>query len=74
MGYIGAMGRHDADAFRQAVIAGTVIASFTVEGFGLERLAHLTVDEIALRFDEFDELTAFNRDARLPLRELQSAI
>ncbi len=74
MGYVGAVGRHDADVFRQALIAGSVIASFTVEGFGLERLAHLAPGEIARRYDEFAELTAFDRDSRLPLRELQSAI
>lgn len=74
MGYVGAVGSHDADVYRQALIAGSVIASFTVEGFGLERLAHLTPGEIARRYDEFAELTAFDRDSRLPLRELQSAI
>ena len=74
MGYIGAVGNCDGDTFRQAVVAGTVIASFTVEGFGLDRLAHLTPDEIDRRFEELAELTSFNSEARLPLRELQTAI
>ena len=73
MGYIGAVGSCNADAYRRALIAGSVIASFTVEGFGLEKLARLTPDEIEGRFDEFADLTAFNRDSTLPLREFQSA-
>lgn len=71
MGYVGAVGRNDADVYRRALIAGSVIASFTVEGFGLERLAHLTPDEVSRRFDEFAELTAFDRGSSLPLRKLQ---
>ena len=72
MGYIGATGKTDANAFRQAVIAGSVIASFTVEGFGLDRLANLTTDEIERRFEEFGELTTFDSTSGLPLRELQT--
>lgn len=74
MGYVGAAGDLEADTLRRAVIAGTVIASFTVEGFGLDRLAHLTPDEIAARYDEFADLTSFDSTMRLPLRELQSAV
>ena len=74
MGYIGAVGNCEGDTLKQAVVAGTVIASFTVEGFGLDRLANLTPDDIVRRFDEFAELTSFNSDAGLPLRELQTAI
>ena len=69
MGYIAATGQTDAQAFRQAVIAGSVIASFTVEGFGLDRLANLSNEEIARRFAEFAELTAFDTACGLPLRE-----
>ena len=68
MGYLGAVGKHDSATLRQAVVAGTVIASFTVEGFGLERLANLTSSEIADRFDVFAEMTAFDRTSALPLR------
>ncbi len=73
MGYIGATGETDAQAFRQAVIAGSVIASFTVEGFGLDRLANLSAGEIERRFEEFAELTTFDSTHGLPLRELQLA-
>lgn len=73
MGYIGATGETDAKAFKQAVIAGSVIASFTVEGFGLDRLANLSTDEIEQRFEEFADLTTFDSTNRLPLRALQPA-
>ncbi len=69
MGYIAATGRHDPETYRQAVIAGSVIASFTVEGFGLDRLAYLTNDEITDRFFEFEDLTTFDTAIRLPLRQ-----
>ena len=69
MGYIAATAKHDPESYRQAVIAGSVIASFTVEGFGLDRLANLTNDEIIDRFFEFEDLTTFDTAIRLPLRD-----
>ena len=69
MGYIAATSKHDPESYRQAVIAGSVIASFTVEGFGLDRLANLTNEEITDRFFEFEDLTTFDTAIRLPLRQ-----
>ena len=69
MGYIAATGKHDPESYRQAVIAGSVIASFTVEGFGLDSLAHLNDDEIVDRFSEFEDLTTFDTAIGLPLRQ-----
>ncbi len=61
MGYIAATDTLTADAFRNAVVAGSIIASFTVEGFGLERLLNLNNDEIVDRLTDFSELTAFRK-------------
>lgn len=44
---------------RRAVIYGSVMGSFTVEKFGLDRLRHLQPEEIASRFREFLRLTQF---------------
>lgn len=44
---------------RQAVVYGSILASFCVEEFGLERLARTTGDEIEARYREFAELTSF---------------
>ncbi len=73
MGYISATEKYDPETFRQAVIAASVIASFAVEGFGLERLAGITTEEIIDRFFEFEDLTTFDTVIRLPLRGSHSA-
>lgn len=43
----------DFDVLRRALAHGTVMASFTIEDFSLERLAKLTQEEIDRRYDEF---------------------
>lgn len=45
---------------RQALVYGSVMASFAVEEFGLARLLRLTSDEIARRFSEFQAMTHFD--------------
>jgi sugar/nucleoside kinase (ribokinase family) len=49
MGSLAGRKGRDAKAIREALIDGTVMASFAVEGFGLERLAGLTGEEMAAR-------------------------
>lgn len=44
---------------RRAIIFGSVMASFTVEGFSLDRLRRLEYQEIESRFREFKRLTHF---------------
>jgi sugar/nucleoside kinase (ribokinase family) len=41
---------------QQALAHGTIIASFAIESFSLDRLARLTKDEIARRYTEFQAL------------------
>ena len=51
-GFIGYLARHEnlnEDVYRQAVIMGTTMASFTVEEFSLDRLANLKPSEITNR-------------------------
>ncbi len=43
----------DFDALRQALVHGTVIASFTIEAFSLERLAKLTHAELVRRYEQY---------------------
>ena len=59
MGYVSASGDTCPNTIRRAAIVGSVMASFTVEAFGLERLAYLSAEDIRQRFDEFIELTRF---------------
>jgi len=57
MGYVAAMGRWDEATLRRAMIYGSVMASFNVEKFSMERLKTLTKAEIETRFKEFRRLT-----------------
>jgi sugar/nucleoside kinase (ribokinase family) len=59
MGYLAGTGRTDEATLRQAVVFGSVMASFNVEKFSLGRLRELTFTEVQLRFREFQELTRF---------------
>jgi sugar/nucleoside kinase (ribokinase family) len=57
MGYLAGVGRSDWESLKQAVVFGSVIASFNVEKFSLERLKELTFTEVEMRFKEFREMT-----------------
>lgn len=59
MGYLSATGNLSEAAVRQAIIFGSVMASFTVEAFSLDRLRILDYKEIEARFREFKRLTHF---------------
>ena len=49
----------DEEALRSAVVIGSVMASFNVESFSLDRLRGLTWSEIKKRFQEFQKMTTF---------------
>ena len=57
MGYLARHGRVDEPILRTAVVYGSVLASFVVERFSLERLVTLTWEEIDQRYRAFIELT-----------------
>jgi sugar/nucleoside kinase (ribokinase family) len=59
IGYLAGVNRLDSQAIRQATIFGSVMASFCVEKFSLDRLRELTYTEIELRYKEFREMTHF---------------
>ena len=61
-GLVGALAREGEttpEAVRRAVIYGSVIASFCVERFGLDRFRDLRPEEVEERFEEFRRLTRF---------------
>ena len=45
---------------RRAIVYGSVVASFTVEDFGLKRLSSLSLADIEERYQRFVELTDFH--------------
>ncbi|HKC83648.1 MAG TPA: PfkB family carbohydrate kinase [bacterium] len=56
MGYIAAQGVVDQATVRRALVYGSVMASFTVEDFSLNRLARLSTAEVERRYAGFQEL------------------
>jgi hypothetical protein len=45
---------------RRAVIYGSVLASFNVEAFSLERMRTLTMEEIRARYELFKAMSTFD--------------
>jgi hypothetical protein len=43
---------------RRAMAHGTVVASFTIESFSLDRLASLSREELDRRFDEYGRMVS----------------
>jgi sugar/nucleoside kinase (ribokinase family) len=65
VGYLAKSGRLDDETLRKAVIYGSVMASFNVEDFSLNRLERLKHSEIQERYREFKALTHFEVDHSL---------
>lgn len=73
MGYLAATEDLTERGFRRAAVTGSVMGSFVVEGFSLERLAEATSEEIEKRFRQLSALTRFEPladDESLPTRQL----
>jgi sugar/nucleoside kinase (ribokinase family) len=60
MGYLASVDRVDEESLRTAAIAGSTMASFACEDFGLDRIKNLTKSDIDERFKAFIDLTRFN--------------
>ncbi len=60
MGYLARTGDLSEAGLRRALVYGSVMASFAVEEFGLERLLRLAPKEIETRFNEFKSMTHFD--------------
>jgi sugar/nucleoside kinase (ribokinase family) len=59
MGYLANTMNFDEENIRKAIIFGSVMASFNVESFSLDRIKSLDYDEIKQRYMEFKALTHF---------------
>ena len=59
MGALASAGRINHQTLRRAMVYGSVLGSFAVERFGVERLSHLTRREIHARARRFSHLTSF---------------
>ncbi len=56
MGALAASGKTDKEAIRQAMVYGSIVASFGVEEFSLERLTRLDRDQIERRVSAFKDM------------------
>jgi sugar/nucleoside kinase (ribokinase family) len=59
MGYLASAGKINANSLRLAMVYGSVLGSFAVEKFGLDRLLKLKLREITDRVRHFHKLTTF---------------
>lgn len=59
MGYLANTGDFSEEGMRQALVFGSVMASFNVEDFSLNRMKRLTYPEIETRYRNFKGLTSF---------------
>jgi sugar/nucleoside kinase (ribokinase family) len=64
MGYLANTGDLSEEGLRQAIIFGSVMASFNVEDFSLNRMKRLEYKEIQDRFASFKALTSFRDVSR----------
>jgi len=60
MGYLARSRSEDPGTMRRAIVLGSVLASFTVEQFSLDRLRSLGAGEIRARFAEARRLAHFD--------------
>jgi sugar/nucleoside kinase (ribokinase family) len=60
MGYLANTGNLSDEGVRQAIVFGSVMASFNVEDFSLNRMKRLTYPEIETRYRNFKALTHFS--------------
>lgn len=65
MGYLANTGDLSEDGIRQALVFGSVMASFNVEDFSLDRMKRLNYNEIESRYKSFKSLTNFRDIAQI---------
>jgi len=64
MGYLARRGKVTEENLKEAVVVGNLVASFTVQDFGVKRIARLKRSELVQRAAEY------NRFAKIPTVKL----
>jgi len=59
MGYLAKVKKYNQKSLREAVVCGSIMATFAVEDFGLRRLEKVTALDVGKRLDKFKKLTNF---------------
>ncbi len=60
LGHLARSGDQSQGGLRRAIVYGSVVASFTVEDFGVKRLTDVSLAEIEERYQRFVDLTDFH--------------
>jgi sugar/nucleoside kinase (ribokinase family) len=60
MGYLASVGDTSESAIRRAIICGSTLASYNVQGFSLDRLRTLTKEDILSRCEAFRRMSSFD--------------
>lgn len=60
MGYLSSCGKIDLAAIKKSLAYGTIVASFNIESFSLDRLVGLTRHDIDQRLAEYSEIIRFD--------------
>ena len=59
MGYLSRAGKLNARTIKQALVYGTIVASFNVEAFGLDKTSLLTVKDLGSRLQQYRQIVLF---------------
>ena len=59
IGYLSKAGKMDDNTIRKSMIMGSILASFAVEDFSVNRLLDIRMSDIKKRYSEFKKLTRF---------------
>ena len=59
MGYLAEQDNFEPNTLKKAVVYGTLVASFNVEGFGLERMQEISREDIDSRVETYDKMLDF---------------
>ena len=59
MGYLAEQDNFDPETLKTAMAYGILVASFNVEGFGLERMHEITRDDIEARLEDYRRMLSF---------------
>ncbi len=59
MGYLAEQDDFDPETLKTALAYGILVASFNVEGFGLERMLEITREDIEERMEEYHQMLSF---------------
>jgi len=59
IGYLSTAKNIDSRSIRKSIIYGSILASFTVEGFSVDRLTEISMADIRRRYEHFKKITRF---------------